>query len=243
MARSDELVGGEDAHLKLEGIDTPIHTLVTRRSERGMTVEQPLPFLQLRTMVQDQTQRPARIESVSMLVCDGMPRLILDLAYEPQEAPQAAAEPARETPARMMRQRPEETQSFETPTQTALSFDESLEDAEPPAAAAGRESTLVFDTVPPPAGEPRLDGDPSIDDIVEEMQADRLGPRLARGWARVEPHLRHAAVLVGAFVVGSARRAYPHLRRAAAAIREAAARGIESARQSRAARAAQADQD
>lgn len=242
MARPDDFLGdeafpGEDAHLMLEGIDTPIHTRITRRSARGMTVEQPLPFLQLRTLVRDQNQRRARIESVSMLVCDGLPRLVLDLAYEPDESP--TAEPASPdealqaaAPSRMVRPRHDDTCSFELPTLPAPA-PIALRDETPD---PGRERTLSFDTLPPPPGEPRVAEDVSIDEMVEKMHADQLGPRLARGWAFAKPHLRHAVVLVVAFVVQVGKSAYPHGRRAAAwmmLVGGRAARAIWNARPQR----------
>jgi len=256
MARPDDpasrIAPAEDAHLMLEGMDTPIHTQITRRSERGMTVEQPLPFLQLRTMVQDQSARCARIESVSMLVCDGMPRLVLDLAYEPDA--EADTEPAAQhadgsmepidepgMPPRMVRARRDPTRSFEQPLQTTPGLQApQVEPESEPELPAGRESTLVFDTVPPPAGEPRVAPDQSIDEMVERMQADRLGPRLVRGWQTAKPHLRHAAILVAAFVMRTARRSYPHLQRAGAATRSGALRGVQAMRDMRAARAQRA---
>jgi hypothetical protein len=73
-----------DALLHVSGVDTPIHARVTRQSERGMTVEQALPFLQLHTQVWDATRQASRIESVSVVVYDGMPRLVLDLAFDPE---------------------------------------------------------------------------------------------------------------------------------------------------------------
>jgi hypothetical protein len=64
-----------------------LRTRVTRVSEHGLTVEQALPFLRLNGRVHDEAMRVAHIQSVSMVVYDGMPRLVLDLAYE--QAPPA----------------------------------------------------------------------------------------------------------------------------------------------------------
>lgn len=76
---------GAEALLHVAGVDTPIHARVTRQSERGMTVEQALPFLQLHTQVWDASRPPSRIESVSVVVYDGTPRLVLDLAFDSEE--------------------------------------------------------------------------------------------------------------------------------------------------------------
>ncbi len=91
----DVLDRAASTRLHLSGVDTPIMTCVTQQSERGMTVEQVLPFLRLQTQVWDQEARSSRIESVRVVVQDGMPRLVLDLAFDDdaQAAQPQAAQP------------------------------------------------------------------------------------------------------------------------------------------------------
>lgn len=233
-AVDDAGVPGKDAELRVEGVAMPIHTRVTRRGEHGMTVEQPLPFLQLRTRVQDQAARRSRIESVSMVVYDGMPRLVLDLAYEDDVAHQAdvVGEPAgvpettgvhQALPGIMRPRRAaglDDTQSFERPS-----------DAPPLTAAAGavvgraersapgeapRESTLVFETQVPAAGEAATADDDVL--AIEQMHADRLGPRLQRAWVAARPRVIAALQATRTLCERATAWLAPRLRRASATV-------------------------
>lgn len=261
-----------DAQLRVDGIEAPIHTRVTRRGRHGMTVEQPLPFLQLQTLVEDQAARRSRIESVSMVVYDGMPRLVLDLAYEADgaDAGEGATTAAIEQAALLqaaagqddggtkrapgvMRPRPEsqatgdtpglagaqvgaqlgeqvsqqvagvdQTQSFERPSGSPPLVSATATGSLQPVAAERRESTLVFDTVPPPPGQPAIGDDDAH--AIERMHADRLGPRLQRAWSVAQPRLQRAAVVTASLCVRAAKWTAPRLRDLAARLRQLVAR-------------------
>jgi hypothetical protein len=70
------------ARLRIEGVRAPIVTNVERRAEGGLVVVQDLPFLRLNASVSDEDDRAARIAWVSVDVDGGVPRLVLELAYE-----------------------------------------------------------------------------------------------------------------------------------------------------------------
>jgi hypothetical protein len=74
----------EEARLRiqLDGVQTPVSARVLHRDGGGVTVEQELPFLRLLTGIVDDGGRRGHIQSVDLVVEDGIPRLLLDLAYD-----------------------------------------------------------------------------------------------------------------------------------------------------------------
>lgn len=175
---------GAQARLHLDGLATPILTRVTRHGPTGMTVEQTLPFLRLHTGVRDDADQHARIESVSMVVYEGMPRLVLDLAYS-DEAIEPDAEPARAARAGVARPRVREaTTPFELET-PAL---------EPGEAPAVREPTLAFTTAVARDDEPShgLSGEQLT--LEEQLLLERsFKHQLRTRWTTVEPGVQRFA--------------------------------------------------
>lgn len=70
------------ARLHVEGVATPIVTRVAERRHDGMTVRQPLPFLEVGTRVRDDGAVASRIHAVRVEVVDGVPNLLIELRHE-----------------------------------------------------------------------------------------------------------------------------------------------------------------
>lgn len=87
------VAGTERTRLFVEGVGTAITAEVTRRERDGLVVAQALPFLRLDTPVVAGDGRRARIARVTIAMDDDVPRLLLELADEPLEAPVIADEP------------------------------------------------------------------------------------------------------------------------------------------------------
>lgn len=218
MDKVDVEERGSRAQLMLEGVSTPILTRVRELRPSGMTVEQSLPFLRLQTGVVDADDNHAHIESVSLVVADGVPRLVLDLAYDdaPDQASAIEHEPASHPPRASLagvarsRRRPDETLDYDIPApepdQAAhAQVAEAMSD-EPP-----REPTQVFVTHVAAYHEPahQLSTELSADEQL--ILSAKPSYRLAQRWAKVEPHLRRAAVLARQYTMRFARWAYPRL--------------------------------
>jgi hypothetical protein len=84
--------------LRLEGVPSPVVTHVVRRSGDRVTLRQPLPFLQLDGMVEDERGRRGRIARVDVSLEGNLPSLVLEVAYAaevvetaPPEVPSARA--------------------------------------------------------------------------------------------------------------------------------------------------------
>lgn len=77
-----ELTDPDRARLYFEGVDGPVVTRVRSRGPTGMTVEQALPFLRLRSDVRDAAGRAARIRSIGVCVEADTPHLVLELSYD-----------------------------------------------------------------------------------------------------------------------------------------------------------------
>jgi hypothetical protein len=183
---------GVETRLHLSGVATPILTRVMRQSARGMTVEQALPFLQLRTQVWDDSRQGSRIESVSVVVYDGVPRLVLDLAFDDvaeAEALSAQPSPLRRAHAGVVRPRVrvDETVPFDT-TQIA---------PVPSSAVPRREATQAFPTegaVRP--GIPAAELPAAVVGLkLSVMEQELLQPRdfvfhLKGAWQRAQPHVQ-----------------------------------------------------
>jgi hypothetical protein len=85
------------ARLFLDAVGAHVVARVNDRSERGLTVSRELPFLRLGSRVVDESGRAAEVSGVSVVIEDGTPRLVLELAYaveavqvEPAAAPSSA---------------------------------------------------------------------------------------------------------------------------------------------------------
>ena len=94
QAPSIELDQETNERLLLETVTAAINARVTRRDGRGMTVEQVLPFLKLRTGVRDESRRRCLIESVGIVIEDEVPRLVMRLGYESPFLEQRASDTA-----------------------------------------------------------------------------------------------------------------------------------------------------
>jgi hypothetical protein len=231
---------GERARLHLSGVETPIVTRITRQSARGMTVEQALPFLQLQTPVWGESQKPSRIESVSVVVLDGMPRLVLDLAFDegldaaPVSEPDARV-PARQAHAGVVRPRVQ-TKPQQQRVDETVPFD-----SQPP---ARRDQTLAFKT------EARKPGEKPLPAVVKDMklsstELELLQPKdwvfhVRAAWERGEPHLARATQTALRLSKQAARHAVPVAKRVLQACARAGAKLVALARQRMAARKAAA---
>jgi hypothetical protein len=222
------------ARLHLSGIETPIVTQITRRTERGMTVEQALPFLQLRTEVWSEAQPPSRIESVSVVVYDGMPRLVLDLAYDEapdhrRVAPQALPEPRR-AHAGVVRSRERMTLGYGQRVDDTVSYErDSLQLTAANAQGSPKprpDATQSFRTHAGPQADNHEEAakrplPPEVANMqLSSMEKDLLQPRdwvfhARLAWKRSQPHVRRAADKALELAKLVAARGAPLLRRAA----------------------------
>ncbi len=204
----------QPTRLHLSGVETPIFTQITAQTERGMTVEQALPFLKLQTSVWGDAQRPSRIESVRLVVTDGMPRLLLDLAYDDQDevAARASVEQGVQRSAHAGVVRPRST-----PPPLRTRMDETLPFEQPSfqLRQAGREPTQTFVVE---AAARALS--PEVKDLaLSSMERELLQPKdwvfhVRRAWLRSKPHLARVADASWQLTKELARRAGPVLARA-----------------------------
>jgi hypothetical protein len=205
--------GLKATRLQVAGVQTPILTQVTRKSARGMTVEQALPFLQLRTQVWDDAQQSSRIESVSVVVYDGVPRLVLDLTYDDELETPAAEPETRRAHAGVVRPRLrlDETRSYEREpsARTTIPYEQ-------PVREPSRESTQVFSTQP--AAQPKPEQLPL--DVaglkLSVMEQELLQPKdfvyhVRTNWERAKPHLRRAGWQAQAWTFRAYRWALPRV--------------------------------
>src|SRR5262245_13367452 len=81
----------ERSRFYLEGVEKAIVANVAHRGTSGLVIEQPLPFLRLDTAVRDELGACARISRVDIALDGGVPRLVLELAREPELEPSAPA--------------------------------------------------------------------------------------------------------------------------------------------------------
>jgi len=233
---SDELnreaqADGTEARLHVSGVATPILTRVTRQTARGMTVEQMLPFLQLRTQVWDDARQASHIESVSVVVYDGMPRLVLDLAYDDVAVADDAgmqAEPVRRAHAGVVRPRVRVDQTVPFDREPVVPV------MREPSAAPRREASQVFTTQGPTAPLPKAlvaaELPPEIPGLkLSRMEQELLQPKdfvfhTRVAWQRTQPKLQHAqreAIRLGGIALEKAR---PMLLRAFARLQALALR-------------------
>ncbi len=74
------------ARLYLDAIGAHVVARVSERSATHLTVSRELPFLKLDSVVHDDSGRRARVSGVSVVMEKGVPRLVLELAYEEKSA-------------------------------------------------------------------------------------------------------------------------------------------------------------
>ena len=86
---------GSSARLYLDAIGAHVVARVSERSDTALTVSRELPFLKLGSSVLDDNGRAAEVSGVSVVIEDGTPRLVLELAYAAEiiqvDEPRAAA--------------------------------------------------------------------------------------------------------------------------------------------------------
>lgn len=68
--------------INFHGVDGPVTVKVLHEDFGGLTVEQALPFLAIDTSILTEEGRAGRIETVELVVDRGIPRLVVDLAYD-----------------------------------------------------------------------------------------------------------------------------------------------------------------
>ncbi|MGD8861037.1 MAG: hypothetical protein PVI30_13600 [Myxococcales bacterium] len=208
MERLDEATGDE-ARLVLDSLPTPIVTRVRETRDSGMTVEQTLPFLRLHTTgVVDGRERRARIESVSMVVADGVPRLVLDLAYEGAEGPIAASMPATAGCPGVARSRRAAGDVAVDAEATAPTTPR----AEAAVGEGGREPTRSFVVHRAAADEPARASAAAQLTLEEQLLlAAKPSYQLAQRWKRVKPVLVQVAVRTRDGSARLARWAWPRI--------------------------------
>lgn len=64
----------------LEGVNTPISATVESENEGGLVLSQALPFLSLNASLSDEFGVDGKLSDVSVMMVDGVPHLILDVA-------------------------------------------------------------------------------------------------------------------------------------------------------------------
>lgn len=77
----------ERTRLHLERVDKTISAEVVAERPDGMVITQSLDFLQLGSVVRCADGRRSRIARIAIAVQSGTPRLLLELAHDPAEAP------------------------------------------------------------------------------------------------------------------------------------------------------------
>jgi len=74
-----------------DGVGKAIVANVAHREQGSLVLEQPLPFLRLDTTVRDELGGWARLSRVDIALDGDVPRLVIELARDPQETPSAPA--------------------------------------------------------------------------------------------------------------------------------------------------------
>lgn len=132
---------GERARLSIEGVRAPIVTRVARRREDALVVTQELPFLRIGSRVLGEDGRAARIARVAVDCETDVPTLVLELAYDEIEVEV-------EDPIDRGWDRRDQTLTYGEQRTTSAAPGASIAKREE---SGGRESTLVFRTLPPVA--------------------------------------------------------------------------------------------
>jgi hypothetical protein len=98
----------DTTRLAISGVSSRVALRVTERHGSRETLEQKLPFLTIGTEVADEQGRTGRIARVNVALEGGVPKLVLELAYD--------AVPLRASTPPGARKRRDETISYERPT-------------------------------------------------------------------------------------------------------------------------------
>lgn len=97
----------QTARLSISGVRSRLSMRVAQRRERGVTLEQSLPFLAIGTDVTSETGELGRIERVAVVLERGVPKIVLEVAYDRMpERVSMASRPARGEPTISYDQRP-----------------------------------------------------------------------------------------------------------------------------------------
>jgi hypothetical protein len=76
--------------LQLDGVGSSIVAEVQRESDTALSVEQPLPFLAIGSVVQNESAgRRGHLEAIELKMDEKTPKLVLSIGYEPQGGPEA----------------------------------------------------------------------------------------------------------------------------------------------------------
>lgn len=102
-AKNDDVLG--TTRLSISGVKSTVAVRVANRRDARVTVEQRLPFLAIGTEVADERGQTGRIERVGVALEGGVPKLVLELAYD--VLPRPSVPPGR---------RGDQTISYERPT-------------------------------------------------------------------------------------------------------------------------------
>lgn len=79
-AKNDDVLG--TTRLSISGVKSTVAVRVAQRRDARVTVEQRLPFLAIGTEVADERGQTGRIERVGVALEGGVPKLVLELAYD-----------------------------------------------------------------------------------------------------------------------------------------------------------------
>ncbi len=102
-AKNDDVLG--TTRLSISGVKPTVAVRVAQRRDSRVTVEQRLPFLAIGTEIADERGQTGRIERVGVALEGGVPKLVLELAYD--VLPRPSTPPGR---------RGDQTISYERPT-------------------------------------------------------------------------------------------------------------------------------
>jgi hypothetical protein len=98
----------DTTRLAISGVSSRVALHVAERRDTSATLEQKLPFLAIGTEVADETGRTGRISRVAVALEGGVPKIVLELAYD--------AQPLRASTPPGARVRRDETVSYERPS-------------------------------------------------------------------------------------------------------------------------------
>jgi hypothetical protein len=77
--------------LQLDGVGSPIVAEVKSESDTELSVEQPLPFLAIGSMVQNESAgRRGHLEAIELKMDEQTPKLVLSIGYEVEDGPEAS---------------------------------------------------------------------------------------------------------------------------------------------------------
>ena len=193
MLQSAPVAAGSSARLYLDEIGAPVVARVTHSGPDRMTVRRALPFLKLHSSVHDEGGRRAQVAAVSVVIEDGTPQLVLELAYDPCAEPAALAAPAPGASTQTVERRASARHDATVPYVLDRSAPEPRE--RPARLATKREATLQFVTARASLreGEPALLFEPPRPWVIAlrwlgfacSAAVQALGRSLGRSFARL----------------------------------------------------------